>query len=67
MTYRKSNTLCARVHALHVHVRSEHRNSSISVPVGLQAFKESLRIVEDSGARSEHERAVWNGCGDNEA
>jgi hypothetical protein len=44
-TYWERDALCARVHALHVHVRTEQEDATGVLPVCLHAFKDGLGVV----------------------
>ena len=44
-TYGESDALCAGVHALHVHVRTEQEDAAGVLPVCLHAFKDGLGVV----------------------
>ena len=58
-TDRQGNTLGRVVHALHVHVRPEHGNSTVGIPVGLESLEELLGVVEDSRTRIERQGAIY--------
>lgn len=53
------NPLSSVIHALHVHVRSEHRNLAVCIPVRLETLEELLRIMEDRSTRVETERSIY--------
>ena len=60
--YRQRDPLRAPVHALHVHVRAEHRDPAARVAVRLEPLEEALRVVEDGAAGVEAERPVCRGA-----
>ena len=56
--YGQRASLGTRVHALHVHVRTEHGHASGGVAVSLETLEELLGVVEDGGTGVDVERAV---------
>ena len=54
----KSNALSRVVHALHVHVRTEHGNFAVDIPVCFETLKELLGVVEDSRTGFEGQRPI---------
>jgi hypothetical protein len=53
--------LCAGVHALHVHVRTEQENATGILPVCFHAFKDGLGVVKNGATRFEVERTICAG------
>ena len=50
-TYGESQSLGARIHPLHVHVRPEHGDLPVLISVGFHALEQRLRIVEYGATR----------------